>query len=307
MTILIFDITADVYKVETVGDCYVAACGLPEPRKRHAVVSTARDTPHHGLTELLQQVMARFAHSCLRAVRSVTRRLEVELGPETSMLDFRFGLHSGPITGGVLRGKRARFQLFGETVNWGARIESTGIKGRIQMSTTTANLLRKAGKGHWVVPREDRVLAKGIGLIQTSWLVITPAKICQSGTEREASSNSDDVSASMVSEHEIVKDKLVGLVNWHAETLFRFLKVVAADKHPTGTETLCHDDDETLSAAEERILNQQSSPIVEISDHLEFPLFAKHLGDVQEAAGSVQLDPCVISQLQSFVWEISRR
>lgn len=42
------------------------------------------------------------------------RALEVELGPETSALGFRFGLHSGPVTGGVLRGQRARFQLFGD-------------------------------------------------------------------------------------------------------------------------------------------------------------------------------------------------
>jgi hypothetical protein len=35
-------------------------------------------------------------------------------GPDTSALSFRVGLHSGPITGGVLRGDNARFQLFGD-------------------------------------------------------------------------------------------------------------------------------------------------------------------------------------------------
>ena len=46
----------------------------------------------------------------------VTRKLEVHLGPDTGDLQLRAGLHSGPVTAGVMRGKRTRFQLFGDTV-----------------------------------------------------------------------------------------------------------------------------------------------------------------------------------------------
>jgi hypothetical protein len=57
-------------------------------------------------------------------------------------------------------------------VNTAARMESTGRKGRIQLSPATAELLRKAGKESWLVCREDKVRAKGKGVLSTFWLVL---------------------------------------------------------------------------------------------------------------------------------------
>ena len=48
----------------------------------------------------------------------VTSKLERSLGPDTGDLRMRFGLHSGPVTAGVLRGEKSRFQLFGDTVSF---------------------------------------------------------------------------------------------------------------------------------------------------------------------------------------------
>lgn len=143
----------NVYKVETVGDCYVAVAGLPEPRADHAVV------------------MAKFARDCMLRFTNIVTELEATLGG-TSDLGLRIGLHSGPITGGVLRGDRRRFQLFGDTINTAARMESNSFKGRVQVSETTAQLLMQAKKQHWLIQREDPIDAKGKGHLQTYWLDI---------------------------------------------------------------------------------------------------------------------------------------
>lgn len=50
-------------QVETIGDCYVAVAGLPEPRSDHAIV------------------MARFARDCLNKMNMLTKELETTLGP----------------------------------------------------------------------------------------------------------------------------------------------------------------------------------------------------------------------------------
>ena len=142
--------------------------------------------------------MARFAHACREQMNRLVIKLELVLGPGTASLGIRIGLHSGPTTAGILRGDKARFQLFGDTVNTGkrldswcglglaslaspsdpffyptaiaARLESTGDTNRIHISQATADELAKAGKGHWYAPRDGVVFAKGKGRLQTYFL-----------------------------------------------------------------------------------------------------------------------------------------
>jgi class 3 adenylate cyclase len=83
-----------VFKVETIGDCYVATTGLSEPRDDHA------------------ELMAVFAKESLSKMNQVVTVLAERLGEETLLLSLRVGIHSGPITAVVQRGEKSCFQLF---------------------------------------------------------------------------------------------------------------------------------------------------------------------------------------------------
>ncbi|CAJ1951424.1 unnamed protein product [Cylindrotheca closterium] len=138
-----------VFKVETIGDCYVAVTGLPNPQEKHA------------------EIMVRFSVDCLAKMRNVVLSLVDSLGDDTANLAMRVGLHSGPVTGGVLRGQKSRYQLFGDTVNTASRMESNGTTGMIHVSQSTADELVKLGRSSWLVACDEKLPIKGKGDMQT--------------------------------------------------------------------------------------------------------------------------------------------
>ena len=72
-----------VYKIETIGDCYLAVSGLPNPQQQHAII------------------MAKFARDCLHAITTnVMPSLVHKLGLDTADLTMRVGLHSGAVMAG---------------------------------------------------------------------------------------------------------------------------------------------------------------------------------------------------------------
>jgi class 3 adenylate cyclase len=143
----------NVFKLDRIGDCYIAVTGLPEEREDHCVV------------------LCQFANECRSKMYDVIEFLKFELhGVEK--LNMRFGIHSGPVIAGVLRGQKTRFELFGDTMNTASRMESLSLPGHIQISEEAAKLLRSARREHWIKPRNTLIHAKGKGKIQTYWLQI---------------------------------------------------------------------------------------------------------------------------------------
>jgi hypothetical protein len=276
-------------QVETVGDCYVAVCGLPDPRKDHAIV------------------MARYARDCLIETGILTKKLELELGPGTSNLSMRFGLHSGAVTAGVLRGQRARFQLFGDTMNRASRIETSGRAGRVHMSTETADLLISSGKGDWVSKREDIVNLKGIGHVSTFWLnirsegTIGTEDLSDSVSSISAGSNKEmklQDTSSGVAMDDGESNKMKNLVSWHTEVLSLFLRKIIAlrNQRSAGKNTRVHLDEVALKKAEAQAIFGRASPCTLIS----FPLIEKRVDESSET-----LDETVMTQLGKFVDEIA--
>jgi hypothetical protein len=98
------------------------------------------------------------------------KKLEITLGPDTAgLVNSCRRPHSGAVTAGVLRGDKSRFQLFGDTMNTTARIES--VNRTISISSDTANWIKDAGKTNWLKKRDEVVYAKGKGEMETYWLV----------------------------------------------------------------------------------------------------------------------------------------
>lgn len=126
----------------------------------------------------------RFAKRCIKTFAQVIREFSHGISDEvlssgsldgsmesfpTSDLRARCGLHSGPVTAGVLRSDKARFQIFGDTVLIANRMESTSEPYRIHISKETADLLVAAGYEHWVKARDGLVNMVGEGEVRTFW------------------------------------------------------------------------------------------------------------------------------------------
>uniref|UniRef100_A0AAQ4PED9 Guanylate cyclase n=1 Tax=Gasterosteus aculeatus aculeatus TaxID=481459 RepID=A0AAQ4PED9_GASAC len=137
----------DVYKVETIGDAYMVASGLPKRNgNRHAV----------DVCRMALDILAFIGNFQLRHLPGIP-------------VWIRIGVHSGPCAAGVVGIKMPRYCLFGDTVNTASRMESTGHPLRIHVSQPTIDILQRTDCEFEYEVRGETYL-KGKGTETTCWL-----------------------------------------------------------------------------------------------------------------------------------------
>ena len=124
-------------KIKTIGDAYLAVCGIPNENENHAINSI------------------KAAHEILTVVK---KRKEEGGG----LFDVRIGVSSGPVVAGIVGVKKFAYDIWGDTVNTAARMESASEAGKINISATTYELV----KNDFNCVSRGKIQAKNKGMIE---------------------------------------------------------------------------------------------------------------------------------------------
>ena len=155
--------THGVTKIKTIGDSYMAVA--------FADAQGAESTEQRAASVALEMIQAEFYWPTATGTADSNR------------VQFRIGVHSGPVVAGVIGTQRLQYDVWGDTVNTASRMESTGQAGRIQCSEAFAQGLRARGEGlrkdeanlplahsPYTLALRGETEIKGKGTMTTFWL-----------------------------------------------------------------------------------------------------------------------------------------
>ncbi|WP_170328564.1 adenylate/guanylate cyclase domain-containing protein [Ruegeria arenilitoris] len=131
-----------VEKIKTIGDAYMVAAGVPDDRTDHA------------------EVIVEMALRMLSQVEALNMETDYPM-------HIRIGVHSGPVVAGIIGSHRFLYDVWGDTVNFASRLETTGAPGRLQISEATAKQVEHLFDVS--EPIETRI--KGKGRVRTYYVI----------------------------------------------------------------------------------------------------------------------------------------
>jgi class 3 adenylate cyclase len=127
-------------KIKTIGDSYMAVAGVPRP---HA-------EPVRAACDAALEII------------DATERL---FGPDQWKI--RVGIHVGPLVAGVIGKQKFSYDVWGATVNFASRMESSGVPGRINVSAA----VHARAPGHYRWEARGHQPVKGLGTAEMFFLL----------------------------------------------------------------------------------------------------------------------------------------
>jgi len=130
----------NIEKIKTIGDAYMCAGGLPIQNE-----SNPLDVVNAGLD------MVEFTDK-------LRKQREADGKP---FFEVRVGIHTGPVVAGIVGVKKFAYDIWGDTVNIAARMESSGEVGKVNISESTFQYVKE----HFQCKHRGKVEAKNKGAI----------------------------------------------------------------------------------------------------------------------------------------------